>query len=106
MLRVFARVLESNKAWQGMAHHGHSVEAQSFAHLVDLLKERVQGDVINFRGRFSLSTAPEVHENEPEMPAQVFRKDPPIVTSIDENRGDAASFDNIAELCAVVSHDL
>ena len=46
MLGVFARVLESNAARQGMAHHGYSVEAQSFAHLVDIFKERVQGDVI------------------------------------------------------------
>jgi hypothetical protein len=86
-----------------MAHHSYSVEAQSFADLIDILKQRVQGDVIKLRGRFSLSTVPEVRENEPEVLAQIFRQDPLVVTSVEDHTGDAASFDNIAQLCAVGS---
>jgi hypothetical protein len=103
MLGVFARVLESNEARQGMAHHGQSVEAQSFAHLVDIVNERVQGDAINLRGRFRLRTVPEVHENELEVPAQIFREDRPIVMSVHDDARNSVPLDHITQLCAIGS---
>ena len=76
MLGIFASVLQSNEARQGMAHYGDSFETQRLAHLVNLVNERVHGDVINLRRRFSFSTMPEVDEDELEMPAQVLSRRP------------------------------